>query len=88
MEFLPVEESACYRCGNPESGKLNPSGLASGPRRILVLMASQRVLGTDLSIHDQHHLDEVARQLNDRPRQTLGWIKPSEALAKVVALTG
>jgi len=53
-----------------------------------VLMASQRVLGTDLSIHDQHHLDEVARQLNDRPRQTLGWIKPSEALAKVVALTG
>ena len=30
-------------------------------------------------------LDAVARELNGRPRQTLGWMKPSEALAKVVA---
>ena len=43
--------------------------------------------GTDLSIISQEQLDDVARELNDRPRQTLGWMKPSEALAKVVALT-
>jgi transposase, IS30 family len=40
--------------------------------------------GTDLSVHDQAQLDAVARQLNGRPRQTLGWMKPSEALAKVL----
>ncbi len=43
--------------------------------------------GSDLSVHDQAHLDAVAAELNDRPRQTLGWMKPSEALAKIVALT-
>jgi len=41
--------------------------------------------GTDLSVHDQAHLEAVALELNDRPRQTLGWLKPSEALAKIVA---
>jgi transposase, IS30 family len=44
--------------------------------------------GTDLAVHSQAYLDAVARELNGRPRQTLGWMKPSEALAKVVALTG
>jgi IS30 family transposase len=43
--------------------------------------------GTNLSVHDQAHLDAVARQLNSRPRQTLGWMKPSEALAAAVAMT-
>lgn len=36
--------------------------------------------GTDLRHFSQDELDAVATQLNDRPRQTLGWMRPSEAL--------
>ena len=42
---------------------------------------------TDLSVYSQAELNAVARQLNERPRQTLGWMTPSEKLAEVVAST-
>ena len=42
---------------------------------------------TDLSIFSERHLDAVARELNERPRQTLGWVTPSQRLAEVVAST-
>lgn len=43
---------------------------------------------TDLSIHSATDLQRVADGLNGRPRQTLGWMTPSEKLAEVVATTG
>jgi IS30 family transposase len=39
---------------------------------------------SDLFVHSQVHLNAVARQLNGRPRQTLGWGTPSEALAELL----
>lgn len=42
---------------------------------------------TDLSVHSAAHLNAVARQLNNRPRQTLNWMKPCEVFGRTVALT-
>jgi IS30 family transposase len=41
--------------------------------------------GTDLSVHSREHLDEVAAELNARPRKTRGWKTPAEALDEVLA---
>ncbi len=40
--------------------------------------------GTDLAQHSQRHLDAVARQMNQRPRKTLGFQAPAEAMAKAL----
>jgi transposase len=42
----------------------------------------------DLSQCTQRELDAIARSLNTRPRQTLGWMTPSKAFADAVAMTG
>jgi len=41
--------------------------------------------GADLSQYSQQELDHIARLMNTRPRKTLGWKTPAEALAEEIA---
>jgi IS30 family transposase len=43
--------------------------------------------GDDLARYRQADLDRVADELNGRPRQTLNWMKPSEAFDQLIATT-
>ncbi len=44
--------------------------------------------GMDLSLYSQDELDVVTRQLNERPRKTLGYSTPAECFNHAVASTG
>ena len=44
--------------------------------------------GTDLSVHSQAKLNRVARELNERPRMTLGYESPAQRFQACVASTG
>jgi IS30 family transposase len=44
--------------------------------------------GVNLSVYSKEDLVQFAQSLNNRPRKTLGYMKPSEKLAELLALTG
>jgi IS30 family transposase len=41
--------------------------------------------GTNLAVHDKAHLEAVAAELNGRPRMTLNWQTPAEALQRLLS---
>jgi IS30 family transposase len=40
--------------------------------------------GTNLAVHDRAELDRVAAGLNGRPRKTLEWQTPAEAIKQLL----
>lgn len=55
---------------------------------VLDSMNSYLPKGRNLSGYSQPQLNAIARQLNERPRITLGFHKPAEMFSECVALTG
>jgi IS30 family transposase len=41
--------------------------------------------GTDLSVHSPEYLEFVSAEMNERPRKTLDWLEPREALAQLLS---
>jgi IS30 family transposase len=61
------------------------SPLAAGQQREHQRLLRQYFpMGTSLAGHSPAHLAAVADELNGRPRKTLGWKTPAEALAEVL----
>ncbi|AEX41476.1 transposase-like protein [Corynebacterium diphtheriae 31A] len=54
-------------------------------RTPMVYYDSTSQKATDLSQYPEDYLDAVAEELNDRPRMTLEYDKPSERILKLLA---
>ena len=52
------------------------------------LLRQYLLKGTDLARYTQTQLNAIARELNTRPRKTLGYRTPADILAETVASTG
>jgi IS30 family transposase len=64
---------------------VNPSGPQGRPPPWPTTTSSGHFpKGTNLAGHSPAHLAAVAGELNGRPRKTLGWKTPAEALAEVL----
>ncbi|WP_369769154.1 transposase, partial [Falsihalocynthiibacter sp. BN13B15] len=80
--FLGAPHSPSHRCKQRLPGNAWQRGSNENTNRLLRQYVPK---GTDLSIHNQAKLSAVARQLNERPRMTLGYETPAARLNACVA---
>ena len=76
VDFTIETDIPVYFC-DPHSPSKQASGFKPNTNGLLRQYMPK---GTDLSVHTEKDLARFARSLNDRPRMTLGYLKPSEKL--------
>ena len=76
MNTCAVLQALHYGGGNQDT-RHNPARMSLA-RPSNGLLRRYLPKGTDLSVYSQAQLNKVARQLNERPRKTLGFATPAE----------
>ncbi len=81
VEFTVATGIAVYFCDPHSPWQRDSNENTNG------LLRQYMPKGTDLSTYSRADLKRIQDSLNDRPRKTLGFLKPVEKLAELVALT-
>lgn len=80
-QFTLATDILVYFCGPQCPWQRGSNEITSG------LLRQYLPKGVDISNYSQTELNTVARQLNERPRKTLGFRTPAEMFSQTVALT-
>ena len=81
VDFTVETGTPIYFCDPHSPWQRGSNGNTNG------LLRQYMPKGTDLSVHSVQDLNAIAKSLNNRPRKTLRYLKPSEKLAELLATT-
>jgi IS30 family transposase len=79
------DRNGCDKFQTAGCSPLNSGTLSANPGGMLQAM---NFMVIDISSYSQAKLNALARQLNERPRKTLGFHTPADMFSQIVASTG